>query len=156
MFDPDDLDSVTAAYHEAGHVLMAHLLGGEVVHSTLEHDDGDFMGQTEVVWRGRDEAARRRCSALVALAGPVAESRWRGQAGLLDALTAWRADWQEVQLALSEAAEPGDQPRLLQRWLGEVTRRLADPAAWELLCRIADALEAHQTLDDDLLAELLG
>ena len=35
MFDPDDLDDETAAYHEAGHALVAHLLGGEVVQCTI-------------------------------------------------------------------------------------------------------------------------
>ena len=36
MFDLEDLDPVTASYHEAGHVLMAHLLGGRVVGASIE------------------------------------------------------------------------------------------------------------------------
>ena len=40
MFDPEDLDPTTASYHEAGHVLMAHLLGGRVVGASIERIDG--------------------------------------------------------------------------------------------------------------------
>jgi hypothetical protein len=155
MFESADLDPVTAAYHEAGHVLMAHLLGGQVVHTTLETDDGALQGQTTVEWRHRDDRERRRCSALVALAGPVAEARWRGDVGLLDGISAWRADWQEVQLALAAESPAGDRVSLLHRWLREVTVQLDDPAAWEQLFRIADELEAHGTLDAVLLGELL-
>ena len=100
MFDPDDLDSVTAAYHEAGHAFIAHRLGGHVVAVTIEDEYGALMGRTTVQWRGLDARGRRRCSALVALAGPVAEARWRGDVELLAVLSAWRADWQEVQAAL--------------------------------------------------------
>jgi hypothetical protein len=156
MFDPDDLDPVTAAYHEAGHAFLAHRLGGHVVAVTIEDEDGGLMGRTTVHWRDLDVQERRRCSALVALAGPVAEARWRGDAELLAALSAWRADWQEVQAALSAAARGGDQPQLLQRWLARVRREIDDPDGWEQICRLADALEAHGTLDEGLLAEVFA
>ena len=100
VFDPDDLDPATASYHEAGHVLMAHLLGGRVVGASIEHEDADWMGQTAVEWTGVDPVERARRSAMVALAGPVAEAWWRGEATVVDALTAWRADWEEVERAL--------------------------------------------------------
>jgi hypothetical protein len=156
MFDPNDLDTVTGAYHEAGHVLMAHLLGGEVVHVTLESEDEEVMGHTTVRWHTTSEAQRRRCSALTALAGPVAETRWRGQPDLLDGLTAWRADWREVEVALAAEALHKDPRQQLDQWLREVVSQLQDPVAWEHLCRIADALEAHGTLDDVLLDDVLG
>ena len=93
MFDADDLDPVTASYHEAGHVLMAHLLGGRVVSASIEHEEDEFMGHTAVEWHGLEPVEQARRSAMVALAGPVAEAHWRGSATLLDALTAWRADF---------------------------------------------------------------
>ena len=74
MFDPEDLDPVTASYHEAGHVLMAHLLGGRVVGASIEPDEDELMGQTAVEWSGVDALERARRSAMVALAGPVAEA----------------------------------------------------------------------------------
>ena len=159
MFDPTDLDTITGAYHEAGHVVMAHILGGEVVEVTIENDEDELMGLTTVRWRSSSESERRRASALVALAGPVAETRWRGEADMLDTLTAWRGDWHEIAQALTAeaAATPTIDPvRLLHQWLHEVLQQFEDPGVWEHLCRVADALEAHGTLDDVLLDDVLG
>ena len=155
MFEPDDLDPVTASYHEAGHVLMAHLLGGRVVGASVEPDEARLMGQTSVEWSGLDRLERARRSGLVALAGPVAESWWRGEAALLDALTAWRADWLEVEQALSMISE-SERAETLQRWFAEVRSALLNDVAWEHLCRVADMLEAHGTLDDALVMDALS
>ena len=155
MFDRTDLDIPTAAYHEAGHVLMAHLLGGVVVHVTLENEEDALAGLTTVRWPNHDQADQQRCSALVALAGPLAEARWLGETVSLNAFTAWQGDWQEVQRALQAAAQQQDPTKLLHQWLAEVREQFDDPLVWEVLCRVADALEAHETLDDDLLDDVL-
>jgi len=150
-----EYDSTTAAYHEAGHVVMAHLLGGVVVTTTLESDEEELGGLTTVRWHGQSEQDRVRCSALVAMAGPIAETRWRGDALTLDALIAWQGDWQEVQIALESQDDETDHAKLLHQWLAEVSRQFEDPVVWETLCRVADGLEAHLTLDDDLLDQVL-
>ena len=155
MFPPDDIDEATAAYHEAGHVMMAHLLSGNVVYASIESDDGQLMGVTKVIWKTQPDDEQRRCSALVALAGPLAESRWRGESLQLEEFTAWRGDWQEVQNALVEEAHGRDPVEVLQQWMLEVRCQLDDPLVWEWLCRVADALEAHGTLDDVLLDDAL-
>lgn len=156
MFAPDDLEPETAAYHEAGHAFFAHRLGGRVLEVTIEGDDGVCSGRTSVQWRGLSRREHGRRSALVALGGPVAEAIWLGDFAVLSALSAWRADWREVEAGLALYAPAGEAAALLQRWLTEVRRELADPAAWEQLCRIADALSAHGTLDADLFAEAVG
>ena len=150
--DPD----VVAAYHEAGHAYLAHCLGGRVLAVSLEPDDDDDteQGRTSVAWPRAPRAEQQRRSALVALAGPVAELHFRGELDQLDTLSAWRADWREVQRALAAQPEP-DPQRVLRRWLAEVRMALCEPAAWERLCRLADALEAHGSLDADLLDDLL-
>ena len=155
MFDPDDLDPATASYHEAGHVLMAHLLGGRVVGASIEHEDADWMGQTAVEWTGVDPVERARRSAMVALAGPVAEAWWRGEATVVDALTAWRADWEEVERALL-VVPPSDRAATLRSWLADVRFELLNDVAWEHVCRVADMLEAHGTLDETLVADALS
>lgn len=143
-----------AAYHEAGHAFLAHRLGGRVLAVSLELDEDDEQGRTSVQWPPAPRAEQQRRSALVALAGPLAELHFRGELDQLDTLSAWRADWREVQQAL--AAQPGQEPqRVLRRWLAEVRAALCEPAAWERLCRLADSLEAHGTLDADLLEDLL-
>ena len=151
-----DLDATAVAYHEAGHVLVAHLLGGEVLITTVESDRDDHAGHTSVAWRDRSAEELARCSALVAMAGPVAEALWRGE-DVYDAdLSAWRADHDEVERALAALAEPAERASLRQRLLLEVATQLQDPAAWQGLCCIADALDAHGTLDAALLQELLA
>jgi len=155
MFDPDDLDPVTASYHEAGHVLMAHLLGGRVVAASIETDEDDWMGHTAVEWNATSSGEHARRSAMVALAGPVAETHWRGSATVVDALTAWRADWLEVERSLATVPDPEREGRL-REWLAEVRFELTTDVAWEHLCRVADMLEAHGTLDETLVADALS
>lgn len=149
MFD-SDLDLGTAAYHEAGHACLAHLLGGEVVLVTIECEEDEQLGRTTVEWPPTDKAEQRRRSALVALAGPMAEARWTGGSDTLEVLSAWRADWLEVENVLATLPEAVDRQAQMLEWLRELRAYLSDPAVWELLCRIADALEAHGTLDDAL------
>ena len=156
MFDPRALDDETAAAHEAGHALIAHLLGGEVVQCTIEDDDGELHGATTVRWRIADPVERARCIGLAALGGPLAEARQRGDVDMLESLTAWEDDWQQVQQALAATgAAAAARQQLLQRWVREVAAHFADPATWERLCRVADALAAHGTLDDTLFLDAL-
>ncbi len=66
------------AYHEAGHALMALLLGGTVEHVTIEpdNDDGpDRQGDPQVFWRrsGISDKEFAKKAVQVSLAGPVAE-----------------------------------------------------------------------------------
>ncbi len=150
-----DQELTSAAYHEAGHALVAHLLGGELVEVTLESEQDEHDGRTSVAWRGFDAHELARRTALVALAGPVAETFWRGEELLYEDLSAWRADWAEVDAALERADAPSEHEALRRRWLAEVANELLDSNAWEYVCRIADALEAHGTLDASLLDELL-
>jgi hypothetical protein len=155
MFE-SDLDEATASYHEAGHALMAHLLGGRITHMTIEGDEDLQMGSTTIEWHGVDIQDRIYRSALVALAGPIAELRWRGDVDTLDTLTTWRGDWQEVEAALQSCAEGTEHARLLAQWVKEVKQELLDPVAWEMVCRVADALEAHRTLDETLFEDALS
>lgn len=154
MFDPDDLDDETASYHEAGHALVAHLLGGEVVQCTIEDEDGDLHGSTTVRWRVADPIERARRIGLSALGGPLAEARFRGDMDVLESLTAWEDDWLQAQQALTAAgAAPAQQKQLLGRWVREVAGWFTDEDTWERLCRVADALAAHGTLDDELFVD---
>lgn len=155
MHDPDRLDADTAAYHEAGHAVLAHLLGGEVVECTIEGDTAGVAGGATVRWALVPPAERARRSALVALAGPLAEARWRGEPTPTDD-DAWAADRREVDAALAALPTPRDRAATLQRWLAEVARTLAAAETWECVCRVADGLAAHGTLDRDLFLAALG
>ena len=155
MFD-DDLDPATAAYHEAGHAVMAHWLGGRVLACSIEDEDERVHGTTTVDWRRLATGERQRAVALAALAGPVAEARWRGDMELLESLAAWEADWRLATAALAQIAGPAERRPLIEKLTREAAAAFEDPERWELLCRVADALEAHGALDADLFADAIG
>ena len=146
------------AWHEAGHALVAHWLGGRVVSLSLEVDDDGFDGRASVEWRrlAADEISDR--SGRVALGGPLAELVFQGDVDPTDAATvsAWEDDWREVQRCAEQLdADPAARERRIQSWVREVQERFEDLRAQETLARIADALDAHGTLDETLFEECL-
>ncbi|MFK7741395.1 MAG: hypothetical protein AB8H80_13850 [Planctomycetota bacterium] len=170
----EDLDLTTSAYHESGHAVMAWLLDGEVVRTTLESEDEDERGNTAVRWWNMEPGERIRRSALTALGGPIAEQIWLGshaggdQEDVAARLASWRADWDEVEQALDAEISPPRGPgeevpadpqrtreQVLQAWIREVHEHLAESSTWELVCRLADQLEAHGTLEAEQVSETL-
>ncbi len=156
MFDPDHTDSEGACYHEAGHALAAHLLGGEVTECTIEQDDDGVMGRTTVRWRNAGGPDHARALALTALAGPVAESRFLGDMDLIESLSAWEHDWRHATAAIARWAPPSRRAAEVRALAAQLAAWFADPEVWERLCRLADALAAHGTLDAGLVAEAVG
>ncbi|MFT4540691.1 MAG: hypothetical protein ACI841_002624 [Planctomycetota bacterium] len=147
------------AWHEAGHALAAHLLNGVVRELTLESELDGLEGHVAVEWptAATEECAARR-QALVALAGPVAELVFRGEDVLEDphALSAWRGDWEEAQTQLSQLhAEDEAREAGLRAMLAELHELFAVADGYERLARLADALDAHGTLDRDLFLEAI-
>lgn len=148
------------AWHEAGHAYMAHRLGGRVHSLTLESDEAEFEGKASIEWppaASAHEAAQR--SALTALGGPLVELLFRGEVDAHDPeiVQAWDGDWQEVERC-AEVVEPDPDLRTdcIQRWIHEVQAAIEKPRAEETLARIADALDAHGTLDETLFEECVG
>ncbi len=71
------------AYHEAGHVLVALLLGARVKQVTIAPDDDDGprrFGDTQIVWRRSrlTEQQLAENAVQVSLAGPAAEMIYTG------------------------------------------------------------------------------
>lgn len=148
------------AWHEAGHALAARLAGGRVLLVTLESEREEHEGHVEVDWSGvgAGPEARARLNALVALAGPLAELLREGEHVLADpdVLSSWRGDWSEARATLAEfELDPSEVERQLERLARELRTWFEDPRAEEQLARIADALDAHGTLDETLLADAL-
>ncbi len=154
------MDIEAVCRHEAGHALIAHLLGGEVVCVTVEHDDGFWEGRTEVRWSaGIERAELDRRLAMVAVAGVLAELVHEGDALLEDpdAMSAWRGD--EERFLLQTARLESDSRRLasLRRELVSVVHcMLSAEDAVERRLRLVDMLLAHETLDAVLVAEALS
>jgi ATP-dependent Zn protease len=154
--------SEIVAYHEAGHALMAFVLGGEVQVVTIEpeRDDGpERQGDTQVLWRrssdGDKEYARKAVE--VSLAGPVAEMIYSGEPYHPGLVAEWAADWREAW----DAAVPlhADERKRLT-YLEDVSirlyHRLQEEDLWAALASLADNLLAHETLEGEQIEEIVG
>src|SRR6185295_11758132 len=138
------------AYHEAGHALMAFLLGGEVRLVTIEpdNDDGpDRQGDTQVLWRrsGISDKEFAKKAVQVSLAGPVAEMIYSGDPYHPGLVAEWSADW-HVAWEAAVLLHPGEQQRLeyLEQVSIRLHHRLKQDDMWAALASLADNLLAHE------------
>jgi len=147
------------AWHEVGHAYVAHLLGGVVREVTLESERDDHEGHVAVEWHAAPVEEEARRLATVALAGPVAELLFRGEALLEDpeVLCAWRGDWDEAETQLARLhSDPLEREETRRAILRELHRAFDGARGYDSLARLADALDAHVTLDEALFLEALG
>jgi hypothetical protein len=150
------------AYHEAGHALMALLLGGEVRTVTIEpdRDDGpDRQGDTQVLWRraGTSDREFAKKAVQVSLAGPVAEMIYSGDPYHPGLVAEWAADWREAWAAAA-GLHPDERQRLayLEQVSIRLYHQLKHDDAWAALAALADHLLAHETLEGEQVAEIVG
>lgn len=154
------------AYHEAGHALMALLLGGEVRLVTIEPDKDDGpqrQGDTQVLWRRRGIGDREfaKKAVQVSLAGPVAEMIYTGDPYHPGLVAQWAADWREAWTAAA-VLHPNERQRLayLEQASIQLYHRLKQDDLWAALASLADHLLAHETLEgeqvEEIVAEWLG
>lgn len=148
------------AYHEAGHVLMAHLLGAKVKQVTIEPDDDDGperQGDTQVLWRrkGMTEKEYAQRAVQVSLAGPVAEMIYSGDPYHPGHVVEWAADWKEAWTA-AEPLHADEKKRLeyLEQISIQLYHRMKRDDLWDALAAIADNLLAHETLDKEQIEEI--
>lgn len=97
-------ERLRVATHEAGHAVIAALLGLEVLSATIERDAAS-TGRTEL--RG-DEQATPRVRVLLRMAGAAAEKAY----GLADGLGCYRDQREAHEIALRSAGWAGVGPLL--------------------------------------------
>ena len=147
------------AWHEAGHAVVARLLGGRVRWVTLESDLDGLEGHAAVEWTAASERQLASRSGRTALGGPLAELLFRGELDIEDAVTlaSWQADWSEVERAASRLEETLEgRSRVISAWIAEVRAMIREPHVEERIARVADALDAHGSLDEGLFEDCLG
>ncbi len=150
-----------AAYHEAGHAVIAVLLGGKVQTVSLlpETDAGPRReAEIEVHWP-RAQLSDRQIqvrSAQVALAGPAAEMIYRGEPLHPGFVREWSGDWNTAWQATA-AIWPQERQRLanLERLTVGLRETLASDRAWQAVAALADELLAHELLEWPDVYEIL-
>ena len=150
------------AYHEAGHALMAMLLGGDVRRITIEPDSDDLPdreGDTMVAWR-RSQYSEREFAATavqVSLAGPVAEMLYTGDPFHPGLVTEWAADWQEAWQAAGRLhLHQRERLEYLEQTSIRLYHLLDRDDLWAALAALADNLLAFETLDRTQIEEIVG
>jgi len=142
------------AYHEAGHCVVAVLLGGKVEWATItpDRDDGpNRWGDVRVKWQGRP---RWVAQSLVYLAGPAAELVYRDESLHPAFVPEFASDWNSAWEA-SIASQKSDQDRLklLERLSDELYQIIKRQDHWNAVAEIADLLLAHETIEYEEIHE---
>ena len=163
-----EFDQTVTAYHEAGHILLAEWLGGCVVFATIIPSEDSSVGsigktvrshgETRALWPTADSRSQNENLAKVALAGPVAEMIHCDEQYEPRLLREWWTDWVAADAAIRDVKprQMSDQYRMLR--LSQIVHELIEyfsrHEVWDRIAMIADHLEAHETLEEDQLAEL--
>lgn len=148
----------TTAYHEAGHAVVACVQGGRIVRITIEPDEDDLYGDTEVAWQmnnvDRKQHILREIRTL--MAGPITEAIYTEQEDIFEVTTESSADWlRAAQFASQLFPSAGKQSKLLAQLAQEVRDLIGRDKIWSAIAALADELEAHETLEQEPVEEIL-
>ena len=149
------------AYHEAGHAIVAHLLGGRVKQITIDPDNDDGperYGDTQVRWRKvSNEKLFAQNVVQTCLAGPVAEMIYSGDPYHPGVVPEWAADWRDAWEA-AEVLFANERQRLsyLEQVSIDLYHRMKRDDFWAALASLADHLLAHETLEEEEIREIIS
>ena len=149
-----DMNEITAM-HEAGHAVVAVLLGGVVESVTIEVPDQLAAGATGVVWQ--ETSARDQCinDMRVALAGPIAEMVFLGEYDHLRIKQEHVVDWEIVSNALKRLTlSDREAEKLVTSVANELYHRIGETEVWAAINDVAERLTLDGTIDGDVVYEL--
>ncbi len=151
------MDEITA-WHEAGHAVVAVMLGGVVDTVSVELPDEESAGVTGVFW-GKGPDARSQCinDIHVALAGPIAEMIFIGDYDYLRIKQEHAVDWKVVAMAVERLGiDAVAAQKLLTSIATGLYERLREDIVWSAVADIAERLELDGTIDGDTVNDLVG
>jgi hypothetical protein len=158
-----DDDETLTAYHEAGHAVVGHLLGGEIDSVGLYAEADEWLperfGDCHVNW-GRvlvDSDWQAQREIITILAGPVAEMIYRQERLHPATYPPWQHDWRWAwQRAERLIRAPERRTRFLETLVVWLHEHLSDDNAWAAVAAVSDELLAHEYLDQEQLADTLS
>lgn len=139
-----------AAYHEAGHAVMAIYLGGQVTEVSIESEEGWGTGNATVRWTSSSQRQRYLNDLKTALAGPIAEMVYVGDYDYLRLRSEHAADWKQVLQCLPFIEVPkSQQTDFLECCVAEIYATLRQDALWAAVGDVAELLLLHETIDGE-------
>ncbi len=162
------MDRVAAAYHEAGHAVMAYRVGWWINDDGIEIDRHQHTGLS---FPGEDTNSRH--AGMVCLAGWEAEHQFHGKGGMRNAASLLDDlhrvidgtgcdDWGDVE-AMFQAMmtdNPGQPPAHYLRdgieCLHKTRIELRNPVVWAAISRLAQALTERGSLDPESVERIIG
>ena len=126
----EDTEAATA-YHEAGHVLVGHVLGREIAFVSIrQHPGGNGM----TLFVDRTDRAALRADATVRVAGPHAERRHRGEANPEGATHDLQGAVEDIAKSLRASGEAVTETAIYERLQSHINEavRLVDEY-WEVI-----------------------
>ena len=149
-----------AAYHEAGHAVMAVALGGRIVHVSIEPPDDDGLkrsGESIVQWPAADNQAIEEAEIKVSLAGPVTEMIYVSEVQVIASVPEFAADWYRASACAARLKRTlAERMRLLsgaEIWLRSFFEQ---DHHWAAVGAVADELLAHETIEHECLAGIVS
>ena len=145
--EPKHLDHsdqrIHTAYHEAGHAVIAIVVGRSVNKVTIT-PSGNKLGICKMS-KGRKKASQDALEAdlLILLAGMAAECRKSGRYNMQGATQDLR---DAEKLALSRAGNPRQASKVLKRSLDKVHNLFGQTATWTATKSIAEALLENESI----------
>ncbi|MFC7337929.1 cell division protein FtsH [Haloferula chungangensis] len=137
-----DTRSLTA-YHEAGHAVMALLMGRSIQKVSIIPSQ-NRLGSCHIQ-KGRAKQVQDKLEAeiLILLAGMAAEGRKSGRYNLQGA----SQDLQAVEkLAMARSGNPRQASKLVHKLLDKTQHLLANKATWTAVKVIAEELIEHESI----------
>ncbi len=150
------MPELRTAFHEAGHCVMAVMLGGIVEVATIAPDPDERksrFGDVRIRWsRSQDWKSQ----ALAALAGPAAEAVYLQQPLHPGFVEEWSEDW-KIAWDLSQFASKDEKKRLvlLERISAELYQIFNKDSVWNAVAALADELLAHETIYQEEIEETI-
>lgn len=131
------------AYHEAGHAVMALLVGRTVQKVSIIPSQNRLGAVTMQKGRSKQVQDKLEAEMLILLAGMAAEGRKSGRYNLQGAAQ----DLRHVeQLALSRAGNPKQATKLIHKTLDKTQHMLSHKANWAAVKAIAAELLEHESI----------
>ncbi len=143
------------AYHEAGHGVVAVMLGGKVSGLSIAHQGDSQAGDTRVIWpTGLAQQPILINDIKTALAGPISEMVYEGDYDYLRIRSEHAADWQIVTANLDRLGwEESARGPWLQWQVAQLYEMIRGDSVWSAIADIADLLMLQDEVNGELVHE---